>query len=159
MFLSIKSFNIKDSTIRYTWNSNKPKKKQHLLDENEITYCRLENSNAKLNVVSDRKHPSKLVCKVCLKFQKNPKPPQRKGNKKKHVDFYKSWEWKKLRYDTLKKYGAVCMLCSSEHRIVVDHIKPRKKFPELQLDPDNTQVLCNSCNMGKSNDDYTDFRP
>jgi len=51
------------------------------------------------------------------------------------------------------------MLCNSEERIVVDHIKPRSKFPELELVFDNCQVLCNSCNMGKSNNDYTDFRP
>ncbi len=74
-------------------------------------------------------------------------------------DFYMSWEWKKARFETLKRYGAVCMLCGSEHRIVVDHIKPRSKFPELALEFDNLQVLCNDCNMGKSNDDYTDFRP
>jgi 5-methylcytosine-specific restriction endonuclease McrA len=51
------------------------------------------------------------------------------------------------------------MLCGATERIVVDHIKPRRKFPELELDLDNLQVLCNDCNMGKSNDDYTDFRP
>lgn len=73
--------------------------------------------------------------------------------------FYTSWEWKKARYETLKKYGPVCMLCGSDYRIVVDHIKPVKKFPELALDPDNLQVLCNDCNMGKSNTDYSDFRP
>lgn len=64
-----------------------------------------------------------------------------------------------MRFETLKKYGAVCMLCESKEYIVCDHIKPRSKFPELELDPENVQVLCNSCNMGKSNDDYTDFRP
>ena len=74
-------------------------------------------------------------------------------------DFYSSWEWKKARFEILKKYGPECMLCGSNHRIVVDHIKPRSKFPLLELDQDNLQVLCNDCNMGKSNDDYTDFRP
>jgi len=74
-------------------------------------------------------------------------------------DFYFSWEWKKARFEILKKYGPECMLCGSNHRIVVDHIKPRSKFPLLELDQDNLQVLCNDCNMGKSNDDYTDFRP
>lgn len=42
--------------------------------------------------------------------------------------------------------------------LVVDHIKPRSKFPELELKEDNLQLLCNSCNMGKSNKDETDFR-
>lgn len=40
----------------------------------------------------------------------------------------------------------------------VDHIKPRKLFPELALDPDNLQVLCHECNHGKGNWDMTDFR-
>jgi hypothetical protein len=39
--------------------------------------------------------------------------------------FYTSWEWKKIRYDVLRYYGAVCMLCHSTERIVVDHIKSR----------------------------------
>lgn len=73
--------------------------------------------------------------------------------------FYSSWEWKELRFATLKRYGAICMLCKSDKNIVVDHILPRSKFPHLELDRGNTQVLCNDCNMGKSNKDYTDFRP
>jgi 5-methylcytosine-specific restriction endonuclease McrA len=75
------------------------------------------------------------------------------------VKFYDSWEWKKLRFEVLKAYGAVCMCCNATERIVVDHIKPRSKFPALELSFDNMQVLCDSCNRGKSNDDYTDFRP
>lgn len=74
-------------------------------------------------------------------------------------EFYRSWEWTKLRFEVLKTYGAVCMLCHSTDRIVVDHIKPRRKFPELAMQFDNLQVLCNLCNRGKSNNDYTDFRP
>jgi 5-methylcytosine-specific restriction endonuclease McrA len=73
--------------------------------------------------------------------------------------FYKSWSWLKLRYDTLRFYGAVCMCCGSTHRIVVDHIKSRRRHPRLELDPDNVQVLCDACNRGKSFDDETDFRP
>jgi len=41
----------------------------------------------------------------------------------------------------------------------VDHIRPRSKSPSLELDPDNLQVLCKACNLGKSNLDDTDFRP
>jgi 5-methylcytosine-specific restriction endonuclease McrA len=74
-------------------------------------------------------------------------------------EFYMSWEWLKLRYEVLKTYGAVCMLCQDTGHIVVDHIKPRSKYPDLSLEFDNLQVLCRSCNRGKSNDDETDFRP
>lgn len=74
-------------------------------------------------------------------------------------NFYKSWEWKKLRFEVLKYYGAECMLCGSKENICVDHIYPRKKYPQLALNFHNMQVLCRDCNMGKSNDDFTDFRP
>ena len=74
-------------------------------------------------------------------------------------EFYKSWEWKRARYEILLEYGAVCMLCCSEHRIVVDHIKPRSRYPDLELDLNNLQVLCDACNQGKGNHDETDFRP
>lgn len=142
----------------YTWNSRKLKKKQHLVEKTGKTYCRVENGGGKLDVVSENAHPTKPVCKLCLQFFKKPRENKKK-RKKCRPSFYLSWEWKKARFNTLKKYGAVCMLCGSDHRVVVDHIKPRSKYPELELDEDNLQVLCNECNMGKSNDDQTDFRP
>ena len=73
-------------------------------------------------------------------------------------DFYTSWEWAKLRYEVLKRYGAVCMCCRSTENIVVDHIKPRSKYPELELSFDNMQVLCSLCNRGKGAHDETDWR-
>lgn len=76
--------------------------------------------------------------------------------------FLQSYEWRKLRLIIIKKYGARCMCCGAkppEVVINVDHIKPRKKYPELALDPDNLQVLCEPCNHGKGNWDETDFRP
>lgn len=85
----------------------------------------------------------------------------RKKTKVKRVSsksFYSSWAWKKLRFEVIKTYGATCMCCGSDKNIVVDHIKPRSKFPDLELDFNNMQILCNQCNMGKSNDDFTDFR-
>jgi len=46
------------------------------------------------------------------------------------------------------------------HGIVihVDHIKPRSRYPELSLEIENLQVLCEDCNMGKSNVFETDWR-
>jgi 5-methylcytosine-specific restriction endonuclease McrA len=43
-------------------------------------------------------------------------------------------------------------------RVHVDHIKPRRDFPELALTFDNLQVLCEVCNHGKGNWDQTDWR-
>lgn len=77
--------------------------------------------------------------------------------------FLKSFDWLTLRMKVLKKYGATCQCCgSSAHNgavINVDHIKPRSKFPELCLDENNLQVLCNDCNKGKAAWDQTDWRP
>jgi len=41
----------------------------------------------------------------------------------------------------------------------IDHIKPRSKYPELTFVFENLQVLCEDCNVGKSNLDETDWRP
>lgn len=77
----------------------------------------------------------------------------------KNVGFLASREWLELRYQVLKKYGRVCMCCGARPEMVhVDHIKPRSKFPELELCFENLQVLCPECNIGKSNKDDTDWR-
>ena len=74
--------------------------------------------------------------------------------------FYRSYEWRKLRYETLQKHGRTCMCCgATEGEMHVDHIKPVRKFWERRLDPDNVQVLCEKCNHGKGSWDQTDFRP
>ena len=68
----------------------------------------------------------------------------------------------KLRYETLVKYNARCLLCGATPddgiRVDVDHVKPVSKYPELVNDPDNLQVLCEACNSGKSNRTEDDFR-
>lgn len=77
-------------------------------------------------------------------------------------EFLESYEWRRLRMVVLKKYGARCGCCGATPqdglRMHVDHIKPRKLFPELALDVNNLQVLCEVCNHGKGNWDQTDWR-
>ncbi|MGE0435338.1 MAG: HNH endonuclease [Reyranellaceae bacterium] len=76
--------------------------------------------------------------------------------------FYASPRWLKLRYDTLRHYGPRCQCCGAVGPgaiIQVDHILPRRDYPELALDPGNLQVLCRACNLGKGADDTTDWRP
>lgn len=76
--------------------------------------------------------------------------------------FFESREWYELRYRALKRHGARCQCCgatpSDGVKMHVDHIKPRSKFPELQWDIDNLQVLCEKCNLGKGAWDCTDWR-
>lgn len=104
----------------------------------------------------------------------NPKIERRKLTKaqRKASDerqkFYDSWDWKKARYEVLKKHGPRCMVCNATRsdldlegkpvRIVVDHIRPIYKFWELRLEPTNLQVLCYDCNKGKGAWDETDWR-
>lgn len=75
--------------------------------------------------------------------------------------FYRSKAWVELRYQVLNKYGHRCQKCGAtkqEASMHVDHIKPRSKYPHLELDFDNMQVLCRDCNMGKSNKYEDDYR-
>ena len=76
--------------------------------------------------------------------------------------FLESYEWRQVRMVVLKRDGARCACCGATPadglRMHVDHIKPRRKFPELALDPRNLQVLCEVCNHGKGNWDQTDWR-
>lgn len=80
-------------------------------------------------------------------------------------EFFASPKWEKLRYQTLRanraKYGRLtceCCKATESNGWHCDHIKPRSKFPELELDPTNTQILCRACNMSKSNTDSIDWR-
>jgi len=76
--------------------------------------------------------------------------------------FYASREWKEVRYFVLRRDGAICACCGDTPakgaRMRVDHIKVRSVYPELELDPDNLQVLCDPCNVGKCNYYNDDWR-
>lgn len=108
------------------------------------------------------KHKVKLT-----KAQRKKKKREVKNNLYRNAlprDFYSSKEWRKIRYKVLRKYSGECMCCGRSkklHGIVihVDHVKPRSKYPHLALDFKNLQLLCEDCNLGKSNIDETDWRP
>ncbi len=92
------------------------------------------------------------------------KAKRKKVSKLENKDFYLSREWRELRVRVLEKYECKCMMCGQSpkiHGIVihVDHIKPRSKYPELSLTFENLQLLCEACNLGKSNKYQTDWRP
>lgn len=72
--------------------------------------------------------------------------------------FYTSLEWGLMRKKVFSRLGKKCLKCGSKEKLHIDHIKPRSKYPELELDIDNLQVLCRSCNISKSNRDQTDYR-
>ncbi len=78
------------------------------------------------------------------------------------VEFLSTYEWRRLRMVVLTKRGAKCECCGQTPLdgvvMHVDHIKPRRLFPELALDENNLQILCEICNHGKGNWDQTDWR-
>lgn len=101
------------------------------------------------------------------KMQRHGRKPRRPAPPPKRVvpesrEFLATYEWRKVRMQALTMYGARCMCCGASPRdgarMHVDHIKPRKLFPELALDVNNLQVLCEVCNHGKGNWDQTDWR-
>lgn len=85
-----------------------------------------------------------------------------KKKKSKYYEFYKSPEWKRLRYDRLEKSKGKCECCGfgkkDGAKLNVDHIVPLRKDWSRRLDIKNTQVLCGSCNAGKGNRYTTDWR-
>lgn len=87
---------------------------------------------------------------------------QKKPSARPAANFYLSKEWKELRYKVLVAHGGRCMACGMTAKdgvkIHVDHIKPRSRWPELELEPSNLQILCEPCNIGKLNYDATDWR-
>lgn len=75
------------------------------------------------------------------------------------ISFYDSEAWRKVRFLVLKRDGRICVLCrATKGSMHVDHIIPRSIDRTKELDPDNLQVLCEACNLGKGNKDQTDFR-
>jgi len=102
-----------------------------------------------------------------LSFKPKANRPQKKSKRTKPAPkyrdpFYESDAWRELRYKALKLHGAKCQCCGRAPKdgvvIHVDHIKPRSRFPELELVLANLQVLCADCNMGKRAWDTTDWR-
>lgn len=79
--------------------------------------------------------------------------------------FYRSYQWRKLRVGALEanrtRYGMLacecCGMIDAAH-FHVDHIYPRSTHPDLALDPDNLQVLCDDCNIGKGTKFTTNWR-
>jgi 5-methylcytosine-specific restriction endonuclease McrA len=105
------------------------------------------------------------------KAARNPSPPPPKSCQPVLVTqasfvaskaFLATPEWKRVRYEALRRNDGRCECCGAGRRegvvLNVDHIKPRRKYPHLALDVDNTQVLCSSCNVGKGNRDQTNWK-
>lgn len=79
------------------------------------------------------------------------------------VDYFLlSREWAAVRMEALVRDAGRCKCCGRTAAdgvvINVDHIRPRRRYPELALSMHNLQVLCADCNTGKGNKFETDWR-
>ena len=76
---------------------------------------------------------------------------------KTQTDFYRTKAWRELRLKVLLASNSSCQICGNTSQrgaiLHVDHIKPRSLYPELALEESNLQVLCEDCNIGKSDSD------
>lgn len=86
-------------------------------------------------------------------------PHWSRSEKKPTNEFYLTKEWRALRYRAFEEYGRKCHCCRTTEGVMhVDHIKPRSTHPSLELEFSNLQILCEACNIGKSNRYETDWR-
>lgn len=96
------------------------------------------------------------LIETLLPYQKEE--PQKKKSKNKRSRTIPI----KARYKAMSAAGGKCQLCGrrpsllNEIKLHVDHIFPYSKGGTH--DVHNLQVLCNECNLGKSNKDDSDFR-
>ena len=81
------------------------------------------------------------------------------------VDFYLLDKWLIMKRFVSNLFGDICMDCGKSKasfdggiEMQVDHIEPRSKVPEKELDIENFQVLCKKCNHKKRDFVSTDFR-
>jgi len=160
------------SAMKYKWIKFKSSSKQHFCTDEGNTYCKMENGSSKKATISDIPHPIKDICGICKHLSKDgnrienlesPRKPKRQQSKRPYRDtFINTWEWKQVRYMALCKNDGKCECCGRGKLdgavLNVDHIKPRRKHPELALTLHNLQVLCSWCNQGKNSWDDTDWR-
>ena len=113
------------------------------------------------NAIEDMGGIDKTIFQGCLVQICRPRKQKNKKSGKKYpikID----GRWRAVRYKALKAGNGKCCLCGMSPkdgvRLHVDHIKPKSLFPHIMYDVNNLQVLCEDCNMGKSNYDDFDYR-
>lgn len=101
---------------------------------------------------------------IAILYQPGQEPVVYKGKHelpaqkvKSRTNFYRTKVWRELRLSVLLTSDGRCKICGSSSEkgamLHIDHIKPRSLYPELALEKSNLQVLCEDCNIAKSNKD------
>lgn len=60
-------------------------------------------------------------------------------------------EYKEFRKQILKRDNYICRECGSNYRLQVHHIKSKKEYPELIMNPNNCITLCVVCHSKTEN--------
>lgn len=157
--------------MKFLHRSDKRKATYHLADDSGQSLCQMEKADGFhfQYLLVNNPPRTKRLCKICGWMQFNPgKVPVVRTKKPIHrfintfSSFYKTPEWKRLRYDRLEHSKGRCECCGLSAKegatMNVDHIKPLKTHWHLRLSFDNTQVLCAGCNTGKGNRYSTQWR-
>lgn len=109
----------------------------------------------------DRKYIARTAKQVRAGKEQRPRKPKR-AKAKLPENFYKTQEWRSLRYKAFEENGNACQCCGASPKtgaiLHVDHIKPKSIYPELALELSNLQILCEDCNLGKLHLYETDWR-
>jgi|SRR3990167_6301904 len=66
--------------------------------------------------------------------------------------YWKGGKWKYIKRLVLIRDNFTCQICGmrEDEIMVVDHIKPKSVFPELELESSNLIVLCPNCHARKT---------
>ena len=71
------------------------------------------------------------------------------GHSPERQSIYARYFWKELEKSILKRDNYTCQICGAKHtgrdKLVVHHIKPWAKYPELRFEPTNLITLCEKC--------------
>lgn len=100
--------------------------------------------------------------KIKASKPKPERPAWNKDWKKAYDGFYVSADWKRIRYQALKRDKGICQCCGASAatgaQMNVDHIEALSKRWDLRLTLSNLQTLCAQCNEGKGGNDRTNWR-
>lgn len=76
--------------------------------------------------------------------------------------FYKSRPWRKKRLQILERDNFECQKCKRKGKFskatCVHHKKPLKEYPELALDDDNLESLCDYCHNEEHPEKWEKFK-
>ena len=121
-------------------------KSTEMITEQGITNC-IE-SNFRIQKPVDKSH-YQFYQQFCQDFSLGKYTAYLLGREKRR-QFYLGKDWLALKRHVMETQPNVCVLCKTTSDLQVDHIKPRWKYPDLELDPNNCQILCRACNNLKS---------